>query len=223
MKKLIFTLLLLTSYSNTFAQDYFEGQIDYQVEYESLNNNIPSSYLSYMLGDLFTAYVKEDRYIMLYSSRAGKGWSKTIIRLDEGYSYVEFEKSDTIFRSKLNTNKNKLIVIKKNPNKQLSVLGEMCSSISLKYEFLDSENPIKISNSVHYYNPKYRLNPMKYKIYTSGFWNLYVDKSEAISIRNEHTYEGFFKSVSEAKKIEVKEIPDELFELNKEKIIVDSN
>ncbi len=223
MKKIICTILLFAFYTNTFAQDYFEGQIDFKVEYESLNINIPSSYLSYVLGDLFTAYVQEDRYIILYNSKADKGWSKTIISLDEGYSYVEFEKSDTIFKSKLNSNKNKLIMIKKNPNKQISVLGELCSSISLKYESIDSENPIKISNGVHYYNPKYRLNPEKYRIYTSGFWNLYVDKSEAISIRSEHIYEGFFKSVSEAKKIELKEIPDELFELNKEKIIVDSN
>ena len=109
MEKLICTILLLTYYSNTFAQDYFEGQIDFKVEYESLNINIPSSYLSYVLGDLFTAYVQEDRYIILYNSKADKGWSKTIISLDEGYSYVEFEKSDTIFKSKLNSNKNKLI------------------------------------------------------------------------------------------------------------------
>lgn len=223
MKKIIFTLLLLIPFINILAQDYFEGQIEYQVKYESLNKNIPSSYLSYVLGDLFTAYVQEDRYVMLYNSKADKGWSKTIIRLDEGYSYVEFEKSDTIFRSRLNELKNKLIEIKKNPNKKKSVLGELCPSISLKYVSLDPKSIIKISEGVHYYNPKYRLNPEKYKKYTSGFWNLYVDHSESISIQNEHTYEGFFKSVSIANKIELKEIPDEMFELNKGKIIVDSN
>ena len=78
MKKIIFTLLLLIPFINILAQDYFEGQIEYQVKYESLNKNIPSSYLSYVLGDLFTAYVQEDRYVMLYNSKADKGWSKTI-------------------------------------------------------------------------------------------------------------------------------------------------
>ncbi len=95
----------------------------------------------------------------------------------------------------------------------------MCESITLKYESTDPSSAFKITDGKHYFNPKYKLNYEKYKNYTSGFWNLYVKESGAISIRNEHLYEGMFKSVSQAVSVIEKKVPEELFIINESKII----
>ncbi|GAB5399226.1 MAG: hypothetical protein Aureis2KO_08110 [Aureisphaera sp.] len=219
--QLILVQLILFICSTTlYAQNYFEGQIDYKIEYESLNENIPKEYLATLIGDSFTAYVKEDKYVMIYNSKGEQGWSKTIVRLDEGFSYLEYEKSDTIIKSRLDENSDKLIALRKETDQKRMILGEMCPSIVLKYESTDPDFPFKITDGRHYYNPKYRLNPEQYKNYTSGFWNKYIELSEAVSIRNEHVFAGFFKSVSEAVKIEERKIPESTFTLDRNKIVV---
>ena len=205
---------------NLTAQDYFEGQIDYTVAYESLNENIPEKYLATLMGDAFTAYIKEDKYVMIYNSKGEQGWSKTVVRLDEGYSYFEYENSDTIIKSRLDQNTDKLIEIKHDTDHKKSILGEDCESIVLKYESTDPNYPFKITDGRHYFNPKYKLNPEQYKHYTSGFWNKYIDLSGSVSIRNEHVYKGFFKSVSEAVKIDKKDISDNIFTFDDSKTII---
>ena len=216
----IIQLLLFIITINLSAQEYFEGQIDYKIEYESLNENIPEQYLSMVIGDSFSAYIKEDKYLMIYNSKGDLGWSKTIIRLDEGFSYVEYEKSDTIFKSKLSNNSAELIELKKNSETKKSVLGELCHSIRLKYKSTDPNDTFPITDGTFYYNPKYRLNSAKYKDYKTGFWNKFVELSESISIRNEHIYAGLFKSTSVAVNIVEKEISEDMFILDKSKVIV---
>ena len=224
MKKtlLLVQIFLFSFFGSLTAQEYFEGQIDYKVEYKSLDNDIPTEFLSYALGDSFTAYIKEDKYIIIFNTKAEQGWTKAIIRLDEGYQYVEYEKTDTIYRSKLDTIDSKLIEIKKNEDQRKLILGEECPSITLKYESTDPDAVFKKTDGTHYYNPKYRLNPKKYKNYKSEFWNMYVEMSEAISIRNEHIYEGLFESVSEATAINERKIPDDLFVLNSNKVLIEN-
>jgi hypothetical protein len=219
-KPLIFLFLLFTLGVN--AQDYFEGQIDYKVEYESLNEDIPSAALSYVMGKSFTAYVKEDKYVMIHKVFTASGYRYSITRLDEGYHYLYSQKEDTIFRSKLSENKNKLLEIKKLTDAPKEVLGEMCTAIYIKEENKDPSVPFTIQEGLHYYNPKYKLNAAKYSKHQTGFWNEYARLSESISIRNEHHYPGFFKSTSYAIKIEAKPISDDLFELPKDKVIVDA-
>lgn len=221
MKKSFLPLLLLFFLFTTLvhAQKYFEGQIEYKIEYEILNQNIPETYLKEALGDAFTAYVKEDKYIMVYNSNGDLGWRKTTIRLDEGFAYTEYERSDTIFKRRLDTKKDSLIEIRRHSDDKKMILGEMCEYVSLKYSSPDVDAPFNLTNGRHYFNPKYRLNPKKYKNYHSGFWNLYVKEAEAISIRNEHLYAGLFISISEAVEVKEEEIPDSLFELDENKII----
>lgn len=217
MKRLLLPLIFICFQLN--AQDFFEGELNYQIEYEVLNKNIPVSVLEREMGDSFSAYVKEDKYMMVYNSKGELGYRKIIIRLDEGYGYEEYEKSDTIFKYPLNNNKNKLIEISRNSNDRKKVLDEMCESVTLKYESTDPESIFKITYGKHYFNPKYKLNYEKYKNYTSGFWNLYVQEAEAISLRNEHFFKEMFNSVSQATKIIRKKILEKLFVIDKNKIV----
>ncbi len=222
IKVILIKLLILIITGHLSAQEYFEGQIDYKIDYKSMNENLPEILLSQVMGDSFTAYIREDRYVMIYNSKADLGWTKTIIRLDQGYRYIEYENSDTIYKSDLRQNQAKLIELRKDIEETKTVLGETCPSIKLKYESTDPNAIFKINDGIYYYSPKYKLNADLYKIYNSGFWNKYVELSKAISIRNEHIYEGFFKSISQAVKITESEISDSIFILNENKIIVEA-
>ena len=88
-----FLLFILFYSSNTHAQDYFKGVIHYSVSYESLHPNIQKQVLERNLGTSFTAYILEDRYATIYNTKGENGWRKIIVRLDEGYTYTELEKS----------------------------------------------------------------------------------------------------------------------------------
>ncbi|MDT0539075.1 hypothetical protein [Croceitalea sp. P059] len=212
---LAFFILSFLSYS----QEYFEGKIHYTIEYETINKNIPDGYLETQMGDSFNAFVKEDKYIMVHNGTGELGAMKTIIRLDEGFSYVIYENSDTIYKSPLNLEKNKLLILKKVTNEKKEVLGEMCDYVSIDYENNDPNSFFKVVRGKHFFNPKYKLNPEKYKNHTSGFWNQFVDLSQSICIRNEHEYEGLFKSVSYATEIKQENIPEAMFLMDSTKII----
>ena len=214
----ILTLLIVLITNTLSAQNYFEGEVQYKIEYEAINKNIPITYLEQELGKSFTAYVKEDRYAMVYHGQGKQGWMKTIVRLDEGYSYTEFEKSDTITKTKFGSEKNELIMFKRNTNDQKKILGEDCESITINYKTTDTN--ISEIRGKYYFNPKYRLNPKLYSKYTDSFWNLYVEEAESISLRNETELYPLFKAVQEVTTITEKKIDNATFEPNKSKVIL---
>lgn len=213
------TVLLLLFVSISYGQDYFEGQIEYKIEYETLNPNISKDYLSREFGDSFTAFVQEDRYAMIYHATGELGWMKIIVRLDEGYSYTEYEKKDTISKTKFGLEKSKLLKFEHNPDDKKKVLGELSESITLEYESLDPDSFITVFKGKYYFNTKYKLNPKLYENYTDGFWNLFVKKSKSISIRNETEFYPYFKTNQEAVTIDKKKIPSNIFEPNTSKVI----
>ncbi|MEW7289641.1 hypothetical protein [Aquimarina sp. 2304DJ70-9] len=213
------TALVLLFISNIFGQEYFEGELQYKIEYEPLNKNIPVSYLEKEMGKSFSAYVQEDRYIMIYHATGELGWMKIMVMLNEGYTYTEFENSDTITKVKFANEKDKLIEFKRNSDDKREILNEMCESITINYQPTDSDSFFQIFRGKYYFNPKYKLNDKLYENYTDGFWNLYVNESKSISIRNETEFYPIFKTIQEVTSITEKEILDEMFELNKSKII----
>ncbi len=217
IKTLILLFLLLISKS--YGQEYFEGQIEYKIEYELLNPNISKDYLYTELGNSFTAYVQEDRYAMIYHGKGQLGWMKIIVRLDQGYSYTEYEKKDTISKTKFGLEKNKLLEFNRNSDNKKEVLGELCESITIEYKPSDPKSFFQTYKGKYYFNPKYKLNSDLYKNYTDGFWNLFVKESKSISIRNETEFYPLFKANQEAVSIDKKKIPTKIFEPNNQKVI----
>ena len=216
-KKLLGFIFLISI--NCFSQEYFEGELNYNIEYESNNESISTNFLKKEFGVSFTAYVKEDKYAMIYYGKGQKGWMKVIVRLDEGFKYTEFEKSDTIVKTKFGKEKNDLISFKQNTDEKKEILGTECESITIEYEEGDSDSFIKEVRGKYYFDPKYKLNSALYSKYTDGFWNLYVKESESVSIRNEVEFYPLFKSIQEVTSIVEKKIDNTMFEPNKEKII----
>ena len=75
-----------------YSQDFFEGEIHYKINYEIINKNIPDEFLEIQMGTSFDAFVKEDKYIMIYDTKGEFGTKKIIVRLDEGFSYLNLRK-----------------------------------------------------------------------------------------------------------------------------------
>jgi hypothetical protein len=217
--RILYALLLLLLISNVYGQEYFEGELNYKIEYQPLNPNIPKEYLETELGKSFTAYVKEDRYAMIYHATGQKGWMKIIVRLDQGYSYTEFEKSDTIVKTKFGIEKAELTAFKRNTDVKKVILDELCESVTIEYKPTDPDSFYQTFKGKYYFDPRHKLNVNLYKNYTDGFWNLFVEESESISIRNETEFSPLFKVVEEATSIEKKETPFAMFEPNELKII----
>lgn len=213
------TLVIIFFVYSLSAQEFFEGELNYKIQYELIDKNIPAEFLEIELGKSFTAYVQEDRYAMIYHAKGQQGWMKVIVRLDQGYSYTEFEKLDTITKSKFGKEINELIKFKRNPNDKRKILGENCESITLQYKSKEIGSPFQEIRGKYYFNPIYRLNANLYSEYTDGFWNLFVKESGAISIRNEIEFYPIFKAVQEATSITQKKVDKIMFEPNKNKVI----
>ncbi len=216
-----FLLFILFYSSNTHAQDYFKGVIHYSVSYESLHPNIQKQVLERNLGTSFTAYILEDRYATIYNTKGENGWRKIIVRLDEGYTYTELEKSDTIVKTKFGNSDEKLIDVKKNTKPTKEVLGEQCLSVTLTTENTDPNAWYTLHSGTYYYSPKYKLNPKLYEDYVDGFWNEYVKRSQAVSIWNKNEFRPYFTSISEATSIEEKEVDKAFFNPNPDKVIIE--
>lgn len=212
----IFFLLFIATMS---GQEYFEGVLEYKVSYESNSEFIPTETLENEFGTSFTAYVQEDRYAMIFHSSGQFGWMKVIVSLKEGYSYTEFERSDTIVKSKFNKEQEELIEFKRNSDNKKLILNELCESVTINFKPLDPDSFYKELRGTHYFNPKYKLNAKLYENYTDGFWNLFVAESNAISIRNETEFFPFFKKVDEATSIVAEDVPDTIFDLDPNKVI----
>ena len=213
-----FFLLLVTTMS---GQEYFEGVLEYNVSYESTSEFISVETLESEFGTSFTAYVQEDRYAMIFNGTGQFGWVKVIVSLKEGYAFTEFEKSDTITKTKLNKPQEGLIEFKRNSDNKKLVLNEWCESVTLTYKPSGPNVFYQEHRAVYYFNPKYKLNAKVYENYTDGYRNLFVAESNAISIRNEVEFFPLFKQIDEATSIVAQEVPDAMFDLNPTKTILE--
>lgn len=222
-KGFLVSVILFFIGNPVFGQDYFDGIINYKIEYTVINDAIPVDYLETEMGTSFTAYIQEDRYAMIYHGTGEMGWSKNIVLLKEGYSYTEFENSDTIYKSKFGLGNEKLIEFKRNKDDKIEILGEVCESVTIDFEPNDPKSFYTKRKGKFYFNPRYRLNPELYENYTDGFWNLFVNESKSISIRNEIEYYPIYKVIQEANTIKQQKVSNDVFTLSKDKYIIEIN
>jgi hypothetical protein len=61
MRLVFLTFVICFVSHNIFAQEYFEGKIEYKNTFISLDENIDAELLKNELGETCTAYIKPDR------------------------------------------------------------------------------------------------------------------------------------------------------------------
>lgn len=197
------------------AQDYFEGKVIFEKSYQTLNPRVTNEMLNEHYGNWMIGFVQENRYLM-YAPLDSKDTTKIFYFLETSDGYVEKTNSDTIEHFRIDEAPGTLRKIELVNSTKL-ILGDKCKAV--KIEYTPKEGYIEKVSGVYYFNPKYKLNSKYYINHKESFWNLFVEKSGSISVRNEITYFPFFKSVYEATNIIEQEIDDELFKLNPNKYI----
>lgn len=217
-------ILILTTVSNEYLNsqelEFFEGDIEFSITYESINPNISEEFLESILGDKMIGIVKHDKYKTIKPSSAGFSGRSIYYFLDENTGYIDYDDKDTIFKFKLDESPGYLIEMKEENKDKKEILGQKCPSILIDYVPNDQSNFTRITGR-YYYDSRFKLDPEKYKNHKESFWNLYVEKSGSISVRNEITNYPIYKSIYQALKVIPKEVDDSEFELNPKKIIVE--
>lgn len=219
--KLLGVLFLSLIYSkNISSQDYFEGEIYFKVNYKSLDSIASENTMIFQLGDSITSYIKEDKFVLIRNSKGKLGKRKTIFFPEKGFSYVEYENLDTIFRYNLKKKSGMLLKFKRNTKKKY-VLNHDCESVIIEYKPNQSKKEIfsKISGEYFFSTDKFRLNPEVYSNYESNFWNLYVKESGAISLKSKVKYLPFFESTQKVYAIIKRGLSESIFIVDKNKFI----
>lgn len=219
---LVVIFFLLCTVSDAFSQEYYEGELYYKINYFDVSSEgkLSEQILIKEMGDSLSVYIKEDKFAMIHNTKGKLGAKRTVFLLNEGFGYVDFEKSDTILKINLNEESGKLLRFDKSRDDKRVVLGNLCESLTIEFESIDKKDLFRKHTGKYYYtSEKYRLNPKFYINYKSNFWNLYVQESGAISLRNEIEYFPLFRFVQEAYASVKRKLPDSIFEINEKKYI----
>ncbi len=199
--------------------EYFEGIIKYKLTYQSLNPMISDVELSRQLGDELVFYIAEDKYAMVRNTGGHFGTTITTYLLDEGIGFIEYEKSDTLYKFDITRTSEKLIDVSSIITDQATILNRKCHSIEISYS--PQNGMVEEVRTKFYFDPNIKLNQKKYKKHKEGFMDVYAEKTGAISLKNEILNKGFFSSVQEAVTITPQKMEDRQFLPDSEKIIVD--
>ena len=211
---------LLTFFGlNCYSQNYFEGIVLYEIEYEPIANNISEKSLVEEMGDSLIAYIQEHRYLMIFNTKSDLGVNKIFVSLEEGYAYIDYEQSDTIYKYKINKKSGALLKYEHTPNDKKKILDNICESITINYQPSDTDNSYEVRRAKYYFDPRYKLNAKAYANHNENFWNLFVNKSNSISVRNEVEYYPIYRSVQQAVKVIEKILPDQIFLIDTNKYI----
>jgi len=225
-KIIFYPIIIFLSYSaclttNQTDKDelFFEGEVQYKVEYESMDQRLSKQFLINSYGDTLIGKVKEDKYIMYQNTKVPNGKTKMIYLLNEGIIYIEQSNSDTIYKMRLDEKEGPLIEFKRNKEDKLVILGDECESISIKFTPKKKNAFYKLIEAKYYFNTDYKLNPQKYTNHFTSYWNLFVNEAKSISVRNEIINHPYYKVVYEAFKITPMKISDDEFLIDKNKPI----
>ena len=223
-KKLLFHSLLLTLVilqPVSIAQEtleYFEGEVTFTSEFESLDPEIPDSYWYHVFGNSLVGVVKEDKYKTVTESET-QGTITTFYDLRAKKIYIEISKSDTVKWYPLDQVDGKLISIQKNREEKKFLLGSLRESVTLEY--IPDDPYLERIVSTHYFMPEHKLNKELYENHKTSFWHLFINESGSISIRNESTVYPFLKRIDQVIEIKERKVSYDELEYDKSKILIE--
>lgn len=194
---------------------YFEGEVHFTISVKSLDENTPTAIFEQEIGNKMIGKVKEKKYLMLQNSGGELGHMKMIYLLEEGIGYIEYENRDTIEQFRIDTSPGELLEIKRNKQPKKEILGELRESVTIRYKPKMYSEYLDEVSGTYYFHSDYKLNPEYYKNHKSGYWNLFVNESGSISIRNEIVHYPLLEALYEVEQILVKEIDEEEFAIDK--------
>ncbi|MEQ9266927.1 MAG: hypothetical protein RLN81_16995 [Balneolaceae bacterium] len=213
-------LLLILFQQNGFSQEhykYFEGEVTFTSEFESLDPQIPDDYWHYVFGNSLVGVVKEYKYKTITISES-EGTTITYYDLREKKVYIESSMSDTVKWYPLDEEPGELISIQRNKAEKKYLFDELRESVTLEY--IPDDPYVERIVSTHYFMPEHKLNKKVYAEHKLNFWHLFINESGSISIRNEAFVYPFLKRVDQVTNIDERVVDDSELEFDKSKVLV---
>ena len=196
---------------------YFEGEVKFHVSSKSLDKRIPDEVFQNFIGESMIGIVKEDYYKTISINKQGDSilmyFDLTGLKI-----YYDDRSLDTIYWYPLDANPGELIDVVRNEKPKKKILGEERESITIKY--ISDDPYIDEYEGTYYFHPDYQLNRTLYKNHKESFWNLFVNETGAISIRNEIKAAPLYSVIYEAYEIVERDILMNEFELDSNKVIM---
>lgn len=219
-----YTLLFLFSISvispSMLGQEknnYFEGEVTFVINHKSLDPEYSDEYFDFIFGTGMTGIVKEDIYKTIIESEA-LGTLTTYYDLTNKRVYFEESRSDTIKWVPLDEYTGELISVDRNKAERKLLLGALRESVTIEY--IPDDPYVEKITGTFYFNTDHKLNKELYANHKYGFWNLFINESGSISVRNETVVYPLLISIAQVTKIEEREVSRDEFKLDPNKIVV---
>ena len=183
----------------------YEGQILYDISYQTKTDQPSSEQLNNLLGTKQAYIIKNGSYKSAFNGRFIR---LQVYKPNENKGYTLTSKSDTLYYEDYSKNIDKALSyeIKRN---QDTIMGIPCDLIIVKAE--------KSKTSV-YFNSKYKVNPELFKNHNYGNWYYIISKTKALPLKTITETEQFIMT-SIATEVKPMQLNDNVFEIqNKDKI-----
>lgn len=150
--------------------NYFEGQITYQLKYKPKTENLTIEQIQDFFGDEQVYIIKEDKY---KSTMNGK------LKMSQIYLGT-----DTIFTTTAQTNELLWIDATKSNDEIISTEiiknAEIVNGYNCDLLIITS----KKGKFKYFYNSSFRINEQYYKNHVVGFWDICTDKTNSIMLKS---------------------------------------
>lgn len=202
------------------SEIFFTGVVKFSIDNKSLNNNIPDQVFNDIIGQTMIGIVGANKYKVLSINSLN---DTTVVLYDlKGLKiYYNYPGSDTIFWRRLDQTPGELISIRRNQKPQKEILGEIRESVTIIYQ--PDDEYIDRYEGTYFFNTDHKLDKKIYAGHKDSFWNMFVDEAGSISIRNEIFASPLYSSVYEAYEIIERDVSEDEFEMDKNKVIAKEN
>ncbi|WP_298903922.1 hypothetical protein [uncultured Psychroserpens sp.] len=191
------------------AQD-FEGVITYKSEYPINKTALSNDELKKELGTDVTTYFKNGYYKELTNSRF---ISYQLFRHNDSMVYYKHNiKSDSLFYSKVNTDKKETFSYKIEKRTD-TILGYICDKLIVEGGY---------GTKTYYYTSELSLNPEYYKNFTIGNKYDIMKLMKAIYLKLEMTYDAISVRVV-ATEVKKQKLENSVFDIPKHQYMIEQN
>ena len=202
---------------NQTNQVVFEGELLYNLEFESYSDENSIESLQSKFGVRMTQIMQKDAYLLNYKYPENKDELKVLFDLNKKIGITEIAQYDTLIQFDILLNKDKLISAKLNDGFE-TINGEKCNSITIKYTPNESYEGIEYIEATYFFSPKYVIDQKIFETQKFSFLDVYYKMSNgAIALSEEIIYYPKYKVKHILKSINEREVRDSELELNQEK------
>lgn len=195
----ILSLIFTSSFIAQTTTPLFEGEVTYTNTFRSKNAQLKEKQLSVMMGAVHNYFVKNGNYKTV-TNGAFAQWQLYIQK--DNKLYNKMASSDTLYYNDGLDYDDEVLSTKLNKN-VVTILGYSCDELILI---------CKSGTQKYYYNSKLRIDSKYFVNHKYGNYYNYISKTNAVPLKT--VIEDYdFIMESTATKVEVKKLPETLFQL----------